>query len=69
MLVLAFVALIEMGKVENPSFHRFRLRFRVYGLVVTCLLFQSFHLCWSLNEEGEFLTFLMPCFDERLKGF
>ncbi|XP_023543034.1 probable inactive receptor-like protein kinase At3g56050 [Cucurbita pepo subsp. pepo] len=51
-----------MGKVENPSFHRFRLRFRVYGLVVTCLLFQSFHLCWSLNEEG--LTLLK--FRERV---
>ncbi|XP_038893218.1 probable inactive receptor-like protein kinase At3g56050 isoform X2 [Benincasa hispida] len=51
-----------MGKVENRSFHRFRLRFGVYGFVVMSFLFQSFHLCWSLNEEG--LTLLK--FRERV---
>ncbi|CAK9323875.1 unnamed protein product [Citrullus colocynthis] len=51
-----------MGKVENRSFHRFRLRFGVYGFAVMSLLFQSFHLCWSLNEEG--LTLLK--FRERV---
>lgn len=53
MLVWVLVALFDMGKVENLSFHRFRLRFGVYGFVVISLLFQSFHLCWSLNEEGK----------------
>ncbi|KGN50680.1 probable inactive receptor-like protein kinase At3g56050 isoform X2 [Cucumis sativus] len=51
-----------MGKVQNLSFHRFRLRIGVYGFVVISLLFQSFHLSWSLNEEG--LTLLK--FRERV---
>ncbi|XP_022146863.1 probable inactive receptor-like protein kinase At3g56050 [Momordica charantia] len=51
-----------MGEVENRNFHRFRNRLRVYGVVVVSLLFQSFHLCWSLNEEG--LTLLK--FRERV---
>lgn len=52
-LVWVLVAFVEMGKVENRSFHRLRLRFGVYGFAVMSLLFQSFHLCWSLNEEGK----------------